>query len=216
MTGMPRLCIARVLAFDARSEKEPNSAQHRQDISISLNNIGGALLARWPWDLFGAAAAYREALDIVRKLAAERPDKSAAWQAYLTFSANKIGAVAFFFILDGNFSQSLELSDEAISVAPKMGWLHANRAHALMLLGRVDQARAIYLQYRGTQDVRNNKPWETVVLEDFAELRKANLTHPLMVEIEKTFRRRRPRHRRSTFSSRAGARPRTKNSVERR
>ena len=56
-----------------------------------------------------------------------------------------------------------------------------------MFLGRVDAARALYLQYRGTKKVMNGKSWETVILEDFADLRKAGLTHPLMGEIETTF-----------------------------
>ena len=56
-----------------------------------------------------------------------------------------------------------------------------------MLLGRVDEARALYLQYRGTKNVLDQKSWETIVLEDFGELRKAGLINPLMDEIEKQF-----------------------------
>ena len=56
-----------------------------------------------------------------------------------------------------------------------------------MFLGRLDEARALYLRYRGAQKVQGDKSWEAVVLEDFAELRKAGLVHPLMDEIEKTF-----------------------------
>jgi hypothetical protein len=32
-----------------------------------------------------------------------------------------------------------------------------------------------------------DKPWEAVILGDFAEFRKAGLAHPLMAEIEKQF-----------------------------
>jgi hypothetical protein len=35
--------------------------------------------------------------------------------------------------------------------------------------------------------VQYGKPWETVILEDFAELRKAGLTNPLMDKIENLF-----------------------------
>jgi hypothetical protein len=51
----------------------------------------------------------------------------------------------------------------------------------------VDEARALYLRYRGEKNVQDGKPWETVVLEDFAELRKAGLTDPLMDEIKDRF-----------------------------
>ena len=61
-----------------------------------------------------------------------------------------------------------------------------------MFLDRVDEARMLYLQYRGEKSVESGRAWETVVLEDFAELRKAGLTHPLMYEIEKRFHYLRP------------------------
>jgi hypothetical protein len=35
--------------------------------------------------------------------------------------------------------------------------------------------------------VQGAKSWTALVLEDFAELRKARLTHPLMDEIERRF-----------------------------
>jgi len=54
-----------------------------------------------------------------------------------------------------------------------------------MFLDRTDEARALYLRYRGTPKVLGEKSWDAVVLEDFAELRKAGLAHPLMDEIEK-------------------------------
>jgi hypothetical protein len=49
------------------------------------------------------------------------------------------------------------------------------------------------LRYRGDKnvhgkiDTQDGKSWETVILGDFATLRKAGLTRPLMSEIEKTF-----------------------------
>jgi hypothetical protein len=43
------------------------------------------------------------------------------------------------------------------------------------------------LKYRDEKDLGDGKSWVTVILEDFAELRKAGLTDPLMDEIEKLF-----------------------------
>jgi len=51
----------------------------------------------------------------------------------------------------------------------------------------VDEARALYLRYRGEKNVLDGKPWETIVLENFSRLGKARLTHPLMHEIKKRF-----------------------------
>jgi hypothetical protein len=58
-----------------------------------------------------------------------------------------------------------------------------------MLLGRVDAALSIYLQYRGQLNVSGSDRWETAVLSDFREMRKAGVRHPLMNAIEKRFGR---------------------------
>jgi tetratricopeptide (TPR) repeat protein len=106
----------------------------------------------------------------------------------MQFVIESIGGVAYYFVLARDFTKALAAADQAISLAPDKMWLYTNRAHALMFLGRIDEARALYLKYRGQKDVQDGKSWEAVVLEDFADLRKAGLTNPLMDEIEKQFK----------------------------
>jgi len=55
-----------------------------------------------------------------------------------------------------------------------------------MLLDRANEARALYLKYRG-QEAREGSPWEKEVLNDFRALQKAGIKNPLMTEIEKAF-----------------------------
>src|SRR5262249_25453968 len=99
----------------------------------------------------------------------------------------RIGALAYSFVLAGDFTNALDAVDQVFPLASDQLWLHGNRAHALMLLGRVEEARAIYLSHRGAKNVQGEKSWETVVIEAFAKLRAAKLTNPLMEEIEKRF-----------------------------
>ena len=86
-----------------------------------------------------------------------------------------------------DFAKALEAADEAIALAPEKIWIYTNRAHALMFLGRVEEARALYLQYRVTRNVLGEKSCESAILDGFAELRKAELASPLMDEIETQF-----------------------------
>jgi hypothetical protein len=51
----------------------------------------------------------------------------------------------------------------------------------------VSAAAAQELRFRGEKDVSGGKPWQTVILEDYAEFRKAGFSHPLMNEIENKF-----------------------------
>jgi hypothetical protein len=81
----------------------------------------------------------------------------------------------------------LETADLAIALAPDKIWLYENRAHALMFLGRLEEARALYLKYRGHK-VADGKSWESDILGDFAEFQKAGLTSPLMTEVEEAFK----------------------------
>jgi hypothetical protein len=110
-----------------------------------------------------------------------------ALQQFVATLTERIGSLSFLFILDNDFATALAASDQAILLAPDKIWLYTNRAHALMLLGRTDEARALYLRYHGEQKVADDKSWDTLILDDFAELRKAGLTSPLMDEIEKRF-----------------------------
>jgi hypothetical protein len=48
--------------------------------------------------------------------------------------------------------------------------LHStNRVYALVFLGRMDEARALYLEHRGQKDVQDGKSWEAVVLKEFTD-----------------------------------------------
>jgi hypothetical protein len=57
---------------------------------------------------------------------------------------------------------------------------------SVMLLDRVDEARPLYLRSRGER-VDAKRTGETLILQDFASLRKTEFTHPLMSEIERLF-----------------------------
>ena len=104
----------------------------------------------------------------------------------LRSAAEGIGSLAYHLVLAREFTQALEAADQAISLAPEEVWIYTNRAHALMFLGRVEEARGLYERYRG-QNARPETPWTAVILKDFAELRQIGLSHPLMEEIEAKF-----------------------------
>lgn len=109
------------------------------------------------------------------------------WQDDLQHGIRLFGILSNSYALDRKFDQALDVAEQSIRLAPGKVWLQSNRANALMFLGRTDEARTIYLQYRGQQNVKDQKSWEKFVLDDFAEFRTEGLTSPLMDEIEKQF-----------------------------
>ena len=94
-----------------------------------------------------------------------------------------ICALVFLFTLEHNFEKAVKIADEAIKLQPNSAGLNLRRAHAVMLLGRPDEARVLYERYRDDKAAPELK-WKTVILEDFVKMRSAGLSHPLMDEIE--------------------------------
>jgi len=179
---LARALAAQSLLAGLTGEK-PDDRTYQRDLAVADDEVGNVLVAQGKLD--EALKSYRDNLAIAERVAAS--DRSnAQWQNDLQHSTDRIGSLAYKCVLARNFARALEASDLVISLSPDQIWLHTNRAHALMFLGRVEEARALYLRYRGGK-MQNGKPWETVVLEDFGEMRNAGLTHPLMDEIEKRF-----------------------------
>jgi tetratricopeptide (TPR) repeat protein len=61
--------------------------------------------------------------------------------------------------------------------------LQTNHAHALLFLGRTEEARQIYGKYVGQKIPGTNKSWEQVILEDFDDLEKNGLKSPEFAKI---------------------------------
>src|SRR5262249_17989936 len=179
------------LAIRVRLAKaDPSNAGWQRDLSFSHNKVGDVLKAQG--HLAEALQSFRDGLAITVWLAETDP-RQLQWRNDLQFTIGRIGGLAYSFVLARDFYNALDAAEQAVSLAPDRIWLQANRAHALMFLGRADEARTLYLRCRGEKNVVGEKPWESVVLEDFAEMRKAGLGNPLMDEIEKQFAHDAPR-----------------------
>ena len=161
-----------------------NDKQFQHDLAATIDMIGE--MNERAGKPKAAVEAYRESLAIVQRFLA-RKGADPQWRGDLNDLIDKIGGIAFPLPLAGDFEDALLAADQAISIAPDKIWLYTNRAHALMFLRRTDEAQALYLKYRGQKNVSANKSWEPVILDDFAQLRKAGLANALMDYIEKLF-----------------------------
>src|SRR5262249_23068772 len=139
-----RLAIAERLAT-----ADPSNTEWQGDLSTPYERDGEAPVAKGRLD--EALRAYRDSLVIAERLAATDPSNTRL-QSELQFRIDRFGAIAYNFILAHNFATALEAVDQAISLAPDKVWLYTNRAHALMFLDRIDEARALYLKYRRHQN----------------------------------------------------------------
>jgi tetratricopeptide (TPR) repeat protein len=146
-----------------------------------------AQLEQLPITEAAGAGRYAEALQLTEALAAKveavetKRDGKPGEE-----TAGALVEVAWRALFAREFTKALTVADRVHALLPDDLLIESNRAHALMFLGRGKQSKALYLAYKGKplsgQDAR---PWEHVIVEDFAELRKAGLMHPMMADIEK-------------------------------
>ena len=138
-------------------------------------------------ELKAAAGRYEEALALREGSAAEVEAEETKREGKPgEETARALNSVAWLALFAQQFTQALAFADRAHALLPDNLEIETNRAHALMFLERGEDSKALYLAYKGKplsgQDARL---WERVIAEDFAEFRKAGLTHPMMADIEK-------------------------------
>jgi TPR repeat protein len=133
------------------------------------------------------AGRYAEALRLLEALAAKdeaeetksdgKPGKDTEWA--LT------GAI-WDALLAKEFTKALTVADRAHELFPDDLVIESNRAHALMFMEHDEEAKALYVVHKGAPvSGADNKLWEQNIAEDFAKLREAGLTSPMMVDVEK-------------------------------
>jgi tetratricopeptide (TPR) repeat protein len=153
-------------------------------LGSAYDKVGSLLATLGKFD--EALSAHRGGLAVRQRLAADDPG-SDEWQAALQITVHRLGGLSYQFVMERKFATAVAVADQALAVAPTFLWIQANRGHALMFLDRIAEARDVYRRYRDERNVVGSKSWGTVIREDFADLRKAGLSHPLMDEIGALF-----------------------------
>jgi tetratricopeptide (TPR) repeat protein len=162
---------------DRLAKADPGNAGWQRDLSVSHNKIGAVL--RVQGDLPGALTAYRDSLAIRRALALKDPTNT-DWQRDL---ANNLTVLSWVLLLDHRPQEALDHAQKALAIDSTALASEINRAHALLLLGRFDEAKAIYLAEQGDAFSTSQTVAE-VIKEDFAELRKYGIDTPAMKAIK--------------------------------
>ena len=89
-----------------------------------------------------------------------------------------------------DFKGALAASERGLSIQPGRLQLILAKGHALMFLGRAEEARTLYRQYVGQPIWEGGMPWEEIVPTDFEAFEKYGITHPQMAEIKTLLRAR--------------------------
>ena len=168
------------IAFDqSLVARDPWDVAFRRDLAFSFRKLAFAKVSLN--DDAGALAAFQDTMATTCAIARQTKDPS----DQLAFT-KAMGFTCYSYLREQRWGLALALADKAVEIAPDELWIQANRADALMMLGRTDEARTIYLAYRG-KIAQDQTLLEPAVEDDFKMLRKLGATSPLMAEIEADF-----------------------------
>src|SRR5262249_29181094 len=148
--------------------------QHRSKTSIAIGN--------WQLragDVAGARMSYRDAF------VADESATNLVWNDYLTRQATKkeyvdaLGAVAWSALLSNQPQVAAQYAEKALAFDSSEVAIDINRAHAYLLLGRYDDAKAIYLARKDAP--KRSDPTKTYaddIRDDFDTLRRLGIATP--------------------------------------
>ena len=161
----------------------------KDEIDASSERIkifaGVALIVRYADDAKKELKAghYDAAYDLEKKsreTAEEMDTKNGKKPGKLT--AGALGSLSWYGLFARDYAGALAAADRAIALDPPGLVASTNKAHALMFLGRDEEARTAYLAHRG-EKIDDKRAWNEAIVKDFADLRAAGLTNPLMDEM---------------------------------
>jgi tetratricopeptide (TPR) repeat protein len=159
-----------------------------QSSSVAAQKIDDLELVRRQVEQLDRAGKHLQALTLQHRLAAEIEKAETA-------SAGRPGAktvdalvsVAWHALLARDFKQALAASNRAHDLAPNNLSVEIDRAHALLLLGRPREARAIYLAHKGKPiSLTSDQIWEDIIAGDIDSLHKAGINEPALEAINRT------------------------------
>ena len=94
----------------------------------------------------------------------------------MPFKQGAITALSFVALFVHDYDTALAAADRAISLDHNVLQPFTNRAHALMFLGRTDEAKAPYVAHRGEKMIDHD--WNYYIADDFKQFRAAGFRIP--------------------------------------
>ena len=133
-------------------------------------------------DLDEANSLYRKAGDRCQTL--ETRGRARAQRMLIAY---RIGRLAHEFLLVKKDQEALDCAEFALGSDPHSTAFNLRRAHALMYLKRVDEARAIYLSYRGKMLSYSYEASDLIIKKEFTQLRETGRPNRLMDDVERQY-----------------------------
>lgn len=107
--------------------------------------------------------------------------------------ADELGSLAWYQLLSRRPAEALKSSEASLQLKPGSLWVETNRAHALLLMDRADEAMALYRKHIG-KPIRpdSKKQWVDVILNDLDEFDRLGWKDSRLRDVRKVMEAARP------------------------
>jgi tetratricopeptide (TPR) repeat protein len=138
---------------------QTNPDAYEPDLASTLNNLG---LLYSNTQRFSESETYHlRALEIYERLSQTNPD------AYVTYLTRTLTSLSYILLFLNRYSESEEYAQKALSIYPEDLMPYTNLAASLLLQGRFEEAKELYLKYK--DELKDS------FLSDFEEFKANNI-----------------------------------------
>lgn len=175
-TGQPRQAVPvlrRALAIREGLAASFEEASWQQEVEASYRRASEMMLGMGqPNEARETAEQYLLAVSLAADTDGTRAERTGRALGTLCWSA----------LNAKSFPRAIWACAHAVDLAPMLSWIRLNYAHALMLNGDREAARAIYVSGL-TLGPKEADAWKSSILKDFDTLRRRGIEDGLMVEV---------------------------------
>lgn len=100
----------------------------------------------------------------------------------------KMNSAAIEELMKKKYSKALEITYEIAKMDTELVWPYTSIAHFLVLDGKYEKAKDIYLKYKGRKMLNGRLYFEDMVLDDFDDLKSLKLYDPGFDKIKELYK----------------------------
>jgi len=163
------LILSQLRILEAAGVSHPEFARVREMMGYSYREAELKATVR----RLASGKEWMEAVRLQRELVALVQGNATEREVHLS---GELLGLSWYQLHTKDFSGALASTEEALKIASASIVLDTNRAHALLFLGRTQEAEEVYRKHLGEKTGLG--PWEKIILDDLKILEQDGLSHP--------------------------------------
>ena len=100
---------------------------------------------------------------------------------YYPNNASNWGNLSWYYLFAEKYGEALQASIKGYELDNTQNWILTNKGHALLFLGRIEEANTVYLKIKDVE--YNGEPFKVILLRDFDAFEEEGISNEYFDEI---------------------------------